>query len=284
MSVPPDWRRIGVVSFSDCLSVRRVGFGGAWLTGPGTYGPPPDLAAARNIVRNAVDAGFELIDTADCYGPEISERLICEALYPYPNNVVISTKGGRLPLGDNRWRADGRPEHLKEACEASLRRLKLDTIELYQLNAVDPEVPLEDSIGALVDLRAAGKILNIGICNVSRCELRAARSVAHISSVQDRYDLFNRANDEVLEECTEAGIPFLPWFPPQNDLRARPGSKLDVVARNHNVRPAQIALAWLLGRSPVTVPLPGTVNPEWFAEDLAALNIQLSTDEISGLT
>lgn len=278
-----DWERIGTVAVSGELSIRRVGFGGAWLTGPGTYGAPPSLDTARDVVRRAVGAGIQLIDTADCYGPEISETLICEALYPYPADVVVSTKGGRLPLGNNRWRANGRAEHLKKACEGSLRRLRRETIDLYQLNAVDPTVPIEESIGALVELRDEGKIRNIGICNVDVGELNRARAVVRISSVQDRYDLLTRANDAVLDECTRAGILFLPWFPPQNDLEAEPDSLLDLIAGKYDVRPAQICLAWLFARSPVMVPLPGTVNPDWFAEDLAALEISLTADEIREL-
>lgn len=279
-----DWQRVGSVSFLEGLTVRRVGFGGAWLTGPGTYGPPPDLDAARSILRRAVDAGLQLIDTADCYGPEISELLIAEALHPYPNDVVISTKGGRLALGNNQWQAAGRPEHLKAACEGSLRRLRLETIDLYQLNAVDPDVPLEESLGALVELRAAGKIRNIGVCNVTVEQLAQARAVTDIASVQDRYDLWTRANDPVLDVCTHAGIAFLPWFPPSNDASARPGTALARIAEQQAVRPAQVALAWLLARSPNVVPLPGTVNPDWFEEDLAALDITLIVKEVQQLT
>jgi pyridoxine 4-dehydrogenase len=178
-----DWDRIGTVSLSENLNVRRVWFGGAWLTGPGTYGPPPDPKVAMRILRRAVDQGIQLIDTADCYGPEISELLVAEALYPYPNNLVISTKGGRLALGENRWQADGRPEHLREACNASLRRLRLEAIDLYQLNAVDPAVPISESLGALVGLQEAGKIRSIGACNVDSVQLSEARAVTCIASV-----------------------------------------------------------------------------------------------------
>ena len=279
-----DWKRIGTVKLADDLTVGRVGFGGAWLTGPGTYGPPPDLDTARRIVRRAVDAGFQLIDTADCYGPEISERLIAEALHPYPADVVVSTKGGRLALGDNTWQADGRPERLKAACEGSLRRLRREAIDLYQLNAVDPNVPLEESLGALVELRDAGKIDNIGVCNVDPDELARARAVTRIASAQIRYDVMTRANDPVLDACTKDGMAFLAWFPPSNDLAADPASALARIAARHNALPAQIALAWLLARSPILVPLPGTVDPAWFAEDLAAFDIALDDDEIRDLT
>jgi len=279
-----DWARIGAVAVSAELSVRRVGFGGAWLTGPGTFGPPPDLDAARRIVRRAVQSGIQLIDTADCYGPETSELLIAEALHPYPEDVVISTKGGRLALGANRWRADARPEHLVEACEASLRRLRLESLELYQLNAIDPDVPVEESLGALVELRQAGKIRNIGVCNAGSEELSRCQAVTRIASVQDRYDILTRSNDFVVEFCSRVGIPFLAWFPPANDLVAQPGSALALVASEHAVRPAQIALAWLLARSPVVVPLPGTTEPGWFEEDLGALEIELSDAQVEQLT
>jgi pyridoxine 4-dehydrogenase len=278
-----DWDDIGTVAISKEVIVRRVGFGGAWLTGPGTYGPPPDMGLARQIVRRAVDRGFQLIDTADCYGPETSELLIAEALHPYPKDVIISTKGGRIALGNNRWRADGRPNHLAKACNDSLSRLRVDTIDLYQLNAVDPLVPLEESLGALVELQRQGKIRHIGLCNVDSEQLGRATRVAQIASVQDRYDLFERSNDSVLSVCDHQHLAFLAWFPPSNDLRVRRDSALARIAAVHSVRPAQVALAWLLARSPVVVPLPGTVDPEWFEEDLAALEIPLKAQEVEQL-
>ena len=278
-----DWDRIGSVSIGSALNVRRVGFGGAWLTGPGTYGPPPDLDAARSIVRRAVSSGIQLVDTADCYGPETSELLIAEALYPYPDDVVVSTKGGRIALGENRWRANGHPDHLIEACEGSLRRLRLDAIALYQLNAIDPDVPVEESLGALVELRDDGKIANIGLCNVSVAELTRCQAVTPIASVQDRYDILHRVNDDVLDVCSERGIAFLPWFPPANDLVADPGSALARVAAEHAVPPAQVALAWLLARSPATIPLPGATDPARYDEDLAALELELTQAQVDEL-
>jgi pyridoxine 4-dehydrogenase len=282
--VTPDWERIGTVRLSDTLSVRRVGFGGAWLTGPGTYGPPPDLDVARGIVRRAVACGIQLVDTADCYGPAISELLIAEALHPYPEDVVVSTKGGRRALGDNRWRAIGQPGYLKRACDASLRRLRLDTIDLYQLNAVDPEVPLEESLGALVELRGTGKIRNIGVCNVDLEQLERARAVTPFASVQDRYDINTRVNDSVLDFCTREGIAFLPWFPPSAIDAAPPRSALARISSRHSARPPQVALRWLLARSPITVPLPGTTDPQRYEEDLAALSLSLEDGEIRELT
>jgi pyridoxine 4-dehydrogenase len=279
-----DWQRVGTIALGDGLRVRRLGFGGAWLTGPGTYGPPPELDAARRVLRRAVGVGIQLVDTADCYGPEISERLIAEALYPYPDDVVVSTKGGRLALGDNRWRPVGRPDHLRRACEASLRRLRLEAIDLYQLNAVDPEVPLEESLGALVELRAEGKVRAIGVCNVDVDQLVRARDVTRIASVQDRFDLLTRDNEPVLDACERDGIAFLPWFPPAPDLTAQPRSALERVARAHDARPAQVALAWLLARSPVALPLPGTPDPAAYEQDLAALELALDPVEVAALS
>ncbi|WP_046472466.1 aldo/keto reductase [Allosalinactinospora lopnorensis] len=279
-----DWSAVGAVQLAPDLRVRRVGFGGAWLTGPGTYGPPPDRDAARRIVRRAVDAGVQLVDTADCYGPDISETLIAEAIFPYPTDVAVCTKGGRIALGDNRWHADGSPEHLRRACEGSLRRLRREPIDLYQLNAVDPQVPIEESLGCLVELREAGKIRNIGVCNVTVPQLAQAGAVTRIASVQDRYDLVTRGNDDVLAECAREGITFLPWFPPANGMRAEPGSPLDRIASAHRATPAQVALAWLLRRTPVTLPLPGTADPDWWEEDLDALAIRLTEDEVGELS
>jgi aryl-alcohol dehydrogenase-like predicted oxidoreductase len=231
-----------------------------------------------------VERGIQLIDTADCYGPEISELLIAEALYPYPEDVVIATKGGRLALGDNRWQPDGRPQHLIRACEGSLRRLRLETIELYQLNAIDPQVPVEESLGALIELREAGKIRNIGVCNVDTAELSRCQAVTRIASVQDRYDFGDRANEPVLEECSRAGIAFLAWFPAVRNLFAQPGSALAQAAEAHAATPAQVALAWLLSRFSVCVPLPGTVDPFRLAEDLAALELELTAVEVDRLS
>ncbi|MGH7057481.1 MAG: aldo/keto reductase [Acetobacteraceae bacterium] len=279
-----DWQRIGDVRLANDLVVRRIGFGGAWLTGPGTYGPPPDLDVARSIIRRAVEAGFQLIDTADCYGAEVSERLIAEALYPYPDGIVISTKGGRIACGNSTWRANGRPDHLRRACEASLRRLRLEAIDLYQLNAVDPDVPLQESLGALVELRRAGKIRNIGVCNLDPEQLAAARRVTRIASVQDRYDLMARSNEAALTLCERNGIAFLAWFPPSNDVAAKPGSVLACLALCYAARPAQIGLAWLIARSPAIAPLPRTVDGAWFEEDLAAFEITLAAEEVRQLS
>jgi pyridoxine 4-dehydrogenase len=278
------WDGLGEVEITPGTRVRRPGFGGAWLTGPGTYGPPPDVDAARAVLRLALDAGVQLFDTADCYGPGTSETLIAEALHPYPEGVVVSTKGGRRALGGNRWEANGRPGHLRAACEGSLRRLRLTEIHLYQLNAVDPDVPLEESVGALDELRNVGMIRHIGLCDVTTDQLRRAMAVARICSVQNRYDLHTRQQDDVLDLCAREGVAFLPWFPPAHGMRAEPGSALAEVAAAHDATPAQVALAWLLRRADVVLPLPGTSVPEEWEEDLAALDLRLTAAEAARLT
>ena len=275
----PDWDRIGTIALGDDVTVRRVGFGGVRLTGPGTFGPPPDLDAARRTVRRAREAGVQLFDTADCYGPEISERLIAEALYPYDDDVGIATKGGRIALGDEHWRETGRPEQLREACEGSLQRLRLDTIGLYQLNAVDPDVPVEESLGALVDLREEGKIRSIGVCNVDIAELGRSRAVTAIASVQDHYDLLTRANEPVLEACGDDGIAFFAWFFPDPGEAAPSGSAVERVAAARGATKRQVMLAWLIAHAPAIVPLPGAPDLETYKEYLEAFAIDLTADE-----
>lgn len=275
---------ISSIELAPELRVRRCGFGSAWLTGPGMFGPPPDRDAAIGVLRRAIDAGIQLVDTADCYGPEVIEHLVAETLHPYPSDLVISTKGGRFALGDNRWRADGRPEHLTQACEASLRRLRLETIDLYQLNAVDPAVPLEESVGALVELQQAGKIRCIGLCNVDVEQLARAQAVAGITSVQDRFDLLHRETEAVLDACDAAGVVFLPWSPPTATDDARTDHAWSQIAAAHGASPSQIALAWMLERSRVMLPLPGTADPTRFEQDLGALSLRLTPDEVQTLT
>jgi aryl-alcohol dehydrogenase-like predicted oxidoreductase len=235
-------------------------------------------------VRAAVEGGVRLVDTADCYGPEVSETLVCEALHPYREGVVVSTKGGRIQRGPNRWEADASPAHLRSACEGSLRRLRLDAIGLYQLNNVDPKVPLEESIGALADLRDEGEIRAVGLCNVTIAELERARAVTPIVSVQNRYDLFTREQQAVRDHCSAHGIAFLPWFPPLNSTVAAASSVLGRIAASHRATPGQVALAWMLGTGATTVPLAGTIDLEWEAENLAAAQIELGSDEIRELT
>jgi aryl-alcohol dehydrogenase-like predicted oxidoreductase len=235
------------------------------------------------LLRRVVELGVNLIDTADSYGPEVSERLIREALHPYPDDVVIATKGGLLRDGPGRWRPDGRPEHLKAACENSLRRLRLETISLYQLHAPDSKVPYEESVGALAELRDAGKIRHVGLSNVGRDQLARAREIVPVVSVQNRYSLTARDSEPVLQQCEQDGLGFLPWFPIDTGQLAGPGGKLGEIAQNHGATPAQVALAWLLAHSPVMLPIPGTSSIEHLEENVAAANVRLSEEEIAAL-
>ena len=266
------------------LEVHRLGFGAMRITGRGIWGEPDDPGEARRLLRRVVDLGVDLIDTADAYGPAISERLIREALHPYPDGLVIATKGGSVRFGPEGWGADGRPEHLREACEGSLRRLHLDRIDLYQLHTVDPHVPLEESVGALKDLQDEGKIGHLGLSNVDLEELDRALEIADVASVQNRYSLEDRGSEDVLRRCAERGIGFIPWFPLAAGRLAGDRSPLAEVARAHAATPAQIALAWLLAHSPVMLPIPGTSQVEHLEENVAAASIQLTDDELELLS
>ena len=267
----------------DDLEVRRLGFGAMRITGRGIWGPPEDPDGARELLRRVVQDGVNLIDTADAYGPEVSENLIAEALHPYPDELVIATKGGLARSGPGSWSPACRPERLKRCCDASLRRLKTDRIDLYQLHTVDPAVPLEDSVAALVELQQDGKIRHVGLCNVNVEQLQRAREIARIVSVQNRYNLVDRASEPVLEVCESDGLAFLPWFPLATGNLARPGSALEEVARGHRATAAQVALAWLLERSPVMLPIPGTSSIEHFEENLGAAELSLSEEEMRAL-
>jgi pyridoxine 4-dehydrogenase len=265
------------------LEVHRLGFGAMRITGDGIWGPPDDPEEARRLLRRVVELGVDLIDTADSYGPEVSEKLIAEALHPYPDGLVIATKGGLLRSGPGQWPRDASPQHLREACEGSLRRLKLDRIDLYQLHSPDNRVPLEDSIGALKELQDEGKIRHVGISNVSVEELDRARAIVEVVTVQNRYNLDDRRSEDVLDACEEAGIGFIPWFPLATGRLAEPGGALDRIASEHEATPAQVALAWLLARSPVMLPIPGTSSVAHFEEDVAAARIELSPDEVDAI-
>jgi aryl-alcohol dehydrogenase-like predicted oxidoreductase len=265
------------------LEVRRLGFGAMRITGNGIWGPPDDPEEARRLLRRVVDLGVNLIDTADSYGPEVSENLIAEALHPYPDGLVIATKGGLRRTGPGQWPRDGRPERLKECCEASLRRLRLERIDLYQLHSPDPQVPLEDSVGALKELQDEGKIRHVGVSNVSREELERARAVVDVVTVQNRYNLTERHSESVLEACERDGLGFIPWFPLAIGELARPGGPLDDLAQRHDAAPGQLALAWLLARSPVMLPIPGTASVEHLEENVAAQSIELGRDEVERL-
>jgi pyridoxine 4-dehydrogenase len=265
------------------LEVRRLGFGAMRITGDGIWGPPDDPGEARRLLRRVVELGVNLIDTADSYGPEVSENLIAEALHPYPEGLVIATKGGLRRTGPGQWPRDGRPERLKQCCEASLRRLRLERIDLYQLHSPDPQVPLEDSMGALKELQDEGKIRHVGVSNVSVEELERARSVVEVVTVQNRYNLTERYSESVLEECERDGLGFIPWFPLAIGELARPGGPLDDLAQRHDAVPGQLALAWLLARSPVMLPIPGTGSVEHLEENMRADSIDLERGEVERL-
>src|SRR5215470_15959140 len=265
------------------LPVGQIGFGAMRITGPGIWGPPGDEAEAIALLRRVLEKGVTFIDTADSYGPGVSETLIAKALHPYPAGLVVATKGGLLRPGANRWVTDCRPEHLRRACADSLKRLKVDCIELYQLHAVDNRISIEDSIGALVDLQQEGKVRHIGVSNVSESELARARAVASIVSVQNHYNLRDRSSDRLIDICAEAGIAFIPWYPLAAGRLASPNSRLARIAQRHGATPSQIALAWLLQRSPAMLPIPGTSSIAHLEENLASASIYLSSDEFQAL-
>jgi aryl-alcohol dehydrogenase-like predicted oxidoreductase len=273
----------GTFTLGGELTVRRLGFGSMRLTGEGIWGEPDNREEALRVLRRAVELGVNLIDTADSYGPEVAENLIAEALYPYPDDLVIATKGGLVRPGPSRWEADCSPKHLREACEGSLRRLRLDRIDLYQLHTVDPKVPFEESVETMAALRDEGKVRLVGLSNVKVEQLERALDIVPIASVQNRYNLADRKSEDVLEACAERGLGFIPWFPLATGRLARPGGPLDEIAARHDATPSQIALAWLLARSPVMLPIPGTSTVEHLEENLAAAYIELSDGEVEQL-
>ena len=272
------------LTIGDSLTVGRLGFGAMRITGRGIWGPPPDEGTAIALLRRVVEKGVTFIDTADSYGPGVSETLIAKALYPYPAGLVIASKGGLTRSGPGYWDVDCRPEHLRQVCADSLRRLRLERIELYQLHSVDRRVPIEDSIGTLVDLQREGKIRHIGISNVSAAELSRARKVAEIVSVQNSCNLRDRSSDALVDICAGAGIAFIPFYPLAKGRLARPDSQLARIAERHDATSGQIALAWLLHRSPVMLPIPGTSSLAHFEENLAAASIRLSAEEVRALS
>lgn len=269
----------GIFRIGGDLPVSRLGFGAMRITGPGVWGEPKDPAEARHVLRRAIELGVNLIDTADSYGPEVSERLIAEALHPYPNGLVIATKGGLTRYGPEKWAAVGRPEYLRQCVEMSLRRLKVDRIDLYQLHRIDPKVPVDETLGALKDLQAAGKIRHIGLSEVSVAEIEQAERTVSIVSVQNLYNLTNRQSEAVLDYCTRRGMAFIPWFPLAAGQIGRPDSALDQAARRHKASVSQIALAWLLHRSPVIIPIPGTSSVAHLEENQGAAGVRLSETE-----
>jgi pyridoxine 4-dehydrogenase len=265
------------------LEVRRLGFGAMRITGDGIWGPPADPDNAKAVLHRVLELGVNLIDTADSYGPEVSENLIAEALHPYPEGLVIATKGGLRRTGPGEWPRDAHPDRLRECIDGSLRRLRVDRIDLYQLHSPDPKVPLEDSLGALKEAQAQGKIRHIGISNVSLDELERARAVVDVVTVQNRYSLVDRHSEGVLDACEAAGIGFIPWFPLATGDLARPGGPLDELAEAHDATPAQLAIAWLLSRSPVMLPIPGTASVPHLEENVAAGELELEPQELDRL-
>jgi pyridoxine 4-dehydrogenase len=261
------------------LTVNRLGFGAMRITGEGIWGWPADRGNALKVLRRAVELGVNLIDTADAYGPETSELLIAEALYPYPKGLVIATKGGLTRPGPGQWVPDGRPEHLKQAVDGSLKRLRLDRIDLYQLHTVDRKVPIEQSLGALKEMQDAGKIRHVGLSNVSTQEIEQARKILPIVSVQNEYNIEDRESEKVLVYCEKESLGFLPWFPIGGGRGLKPQNALERAARDHGVSVFQVALAWLLQRSPVMLPIPGTSSIAHVEENVAAAKIKLTPAE-----
>jgi pyridoxine 4-dehydrogenase len=270
----------GTVDLGGDLTVNRLGFGAMRITGRGIWGDPPDRNEAGAVLRRAVELGVNFIDTADSYGPDVSEELIAEALYPYPEDLVIATKGGLLRPGPGHWDPDGRPEHLRQACEGSLRRLRLDQIPLYQFHRPDPAVPLEDSIGTLVALKDEGKIRHIGLSNVNEDQLRRAQVMTPIVSIQNRYNPADRRSDPLVDLCEQEEMVFLPWAPIQN---LDSSSALTDIAEHHGATVHQIALAWLLARSDTMLTIPGTGSVDHLEENVAAGGLRLEPDEIATL-
>lgn len=265
----------GAFSIGGDLPVWRLGFGAMRITGKGVWGPPKDHGESIRVLRRAVDLGVNLIDTADSYGPHVSEELIAEALHPYPAGLVIATKAGFDRSGPDQWTMNGNPEHLRKACDGSLRRLKLEQIGLYQLHRIDPKYPAEDQLGTLKDLQAQGKIKHIGLSEVSVEQIKHARKVVPIVSVQNRYSLADRAAEDVLEYCEHEKIGFIPWFPLAAGELSATGSRLARTAAELKITTSQLALAWLLWRSPVMLPIPGTSSVSHLEENVAAAAIRV---------
>jgi pyridoxine 4-dehydrogenase len=284
----------GTLTLGGNLQVTRFGFGAMRLTGEGGWGPPKDKAGALAVLRRALDLGINLIDTADCYGPGVSEEIIAEALYPYPKELVIATKGGVINPGPTvppPWLADGRPAHLREALEGSLRRLRLDQIDIYQLHAPDPNVPFEDSVGEIAKMKAEGKIRHVGLSNVTPDQLARAQQIVEIVTVQNYYNLARRATwslnarqaDDLVDTCARQGIGFIPWYPLAAGKLTQPGGALDQIATTHHATPGQIALAWLLHRSSTMLPIAGTTSVKHLEENIQGTTIKLTQDEFDTL-
>jgi pyridoxine 4-dehydrogenase len=281
VNAQPTAAAAGTIDLGGDLTVNRLGFGAMRITGTGIWGDPPSRDQAIATLRRVVELGVNFIDTADSYGPEVSETLIAEALYPYPEDLVIATKGGLVRPGPHRWEADGHPAHLREACEGSLRRLKLEQIPLYQFHSPDPAVPLAESVGAVAELKAEGKIRHVGISNVTEEQLREAQRIVPIVSVQNRYNVTDRQSESMVDLCEQEQLVFLPWAPIQ---QAEEKIAVAVAAERLGVTKHQVVLAWLLASSPQILPIPGTGSVEHAEENIAAAGLQLTPDEINAIT
>src|SRR5271155_3357699 len=277
-------KKAGEFVIGNDLRVTRLGYGAMRITGEGIWGEPKDRAEAVRVLRKAVELGINFIDTADSYGPEVSERIIAEALHPYPADLVIATKGGYERPGPNRWVENGRPEHLRAACEGSLRRLRLEQIALYQLHRIDPKVPAEEQLGTLKELQAEGKIKHIGLSEVSVQQILHAQTIVAIVSVQNRYSLTDRGSEAVLEYCEQQKLGFIPWFPLAAGQRAGGESPVSRVAAQLKVTPSQVALAWLLALSPVVLPIPGTSSVKHLEENVAATGLKIDDEKLEELS
>ena len=274
----------GTFTIGGDLPVHRLGFGAMRITGKGIWGPPRDKAEAIAVLRRTIDLGIDLIDTADSYGPRVSEELIAEALHPYPAGLVIATKAGLERPGPDQWTPNGRPEYLRKCCEGSLKRLKLDRIDLYQLHRIDPKVPAEDQFGTMRDLVQEGKVRHVGLSEVSVAEIERARSIVPVVTVQNRYNLVDRESEKVLDHCEQQAIGFIPWFPLATGKLADAGGPLARAAQRLGATPAQVALAWLLARSRVMLPIPGTSSVAHLEENTAGALLQLSAREVQELS
>jgi pyridoxine 4-dehydrogenase len=269
----------GTFSLGGKTSVHRLGFGAMRITGEGIWGPPRDRQEAIRVLKRAVELGIDFIDTADSYGPYVSEELIAEALHPYPKGLIIATKGGLVRTGPNQWHPVGRPEYLQQEVEMSLRRLKLERIDLWQLHRIDPKVPVEESLAPIKKLQEQGKILHVGLSEVKPQEIEQARKFINIVSVQNQYNLGDRQHEDVLQYCDKHNIGFIPWFPVAAGKLARPGGPLDQAAKRHGNTVAQLSIAWLLHHSPVMLPIPGTSSVKHLEENVASASVQLSSEE-----
>jgi len=276
----------GRITIGKDMTVNRMGFGAMRVTGEGVWGDPPDPAEAMRVLRRAVELGVDFIDTADAYGPEANERLIAEALHPYPKGLVIATKGGIVRPAKEKWERDGRPAHLRAACEASLKRLRLERIDLYQLHAIDPKVPLEESMGEIARLQKEGKIRHVGVSNFDVDELERARKIVPVVSVQNRYNVSDRSSDPVLAACERDGLAFIPWSPlsqSPRDSNAASRAALDSWAQQRKVSMPQAAIAWLLARSPAMLPIPGTSKMKHLDENVAAAALRITPEEMRAI-